>query len=160
MFLDFNSWYAEADMPRPSVLKADLPPAGAAGWLTQTRHQYERWQADFIPPRMMTVLLFSALMLTTQIADGLCTLAVVELGVEESNPIMAWALLSGPGTFMTMKVVIALASSAVFLVGSQRYRWAWLAHRLAVLGLLFLTGWHVLGAYLINELSCTALVAL
>ena len=43
--------------------------------------------------------------------DGVLTLAAISRGVEEANPIMAWALSVGPEFFLFIKFTIFAAAS-------------------------------------------------
>ena len=52
--------------------------------------------------------------------DGVLTLAAISRGVEEANPIMAWALSVGPEFFLFIKFTIFAAASWYILHRAPR----------------------------------------
>jgi hypothetical protein len=79
------------------------------------------------PPRPRLVILVYLFLVATNLFDAFATLRVLEIGVEEWNPIMRVMLGAGPIHFVAFKTAGIAVLGGLIAVGARRFRWAWMA---------------------------------
>lgn len=84
-----------------------------------------------------TALIWLGICLACNFADAVLTLYAISKGVEEANPIMAWALNISPSFFIVMKFML-FGAAIEFLARFQPRLLKWV-------GTLFMTviAWHI-----------------
>jgi hypothetical protein len=68
--------------------------------------------------RITLLLAVSVLCLST--IDGLATLRLIEAGLEEANPLMRFAIASGPGHFLAAKLAMTGIGMVVLVAARRR----------------------------------------
>jgi hypothetical protein len=74
--------------------------------------------AHFLRMRITLLLAISVLCLST--IDGLATLRLMAAGFEEANPVMRFAMASGPGHFLAGKFLLTGTGMVVLVAARKR----------------------------------------
>lgn len=77
------------------------------------------------PPRPRLVILTYLFLVATNIFDAYATLRVIDVGVDEWNPVMRYALQLGPTFFVAVKTIGIAVLGSLIAAYSRRWRWAW-----------------------------------
>ena len=77
------------------------------------------------PPRPGLVILVYLFLLATNLFDAHATLRVIQVGVDEWNPLMRYVLQVGPTFFVAVKTVGIAVLGGLIALYARRWRWTW-----------------------------------
>ena len=75
---------------------------------------------DRSSPRTVVVPLLAVVVLTLSTLDGLATLRLMALGIQEANPVMQVLLAQGPGPFLAGKLSVTAAGLRMLVAARGR----------------------------------------